>query len=373
MPLIINEEQQMLKNSANQFLTTNAPVAALRKLRDEKNDIGYDPQLWQSMADMGWAGLTIPESHGGLGFGYTGLGQVLEEMGRTLTASPMIATVVLGATIIEEAGNAQQKDYILEKIVSGQLTLALAYEEYNSHRPLTINTTARKNGDNYILNGTKKFVLDGHTADQFIVTAKTDEGISLFIVDVKSSGIQIDRTIMMDSRNAATIHFDNVLVPEGNGIGVLGEGAAVLEKTLDIARICLSAEMLGTIQEAFERTITYLKERQQFGLSIGSFQGLQHRAADMFCEIELCKSVVLNALQAIDRNDNNLATLASICKAKTGEVIQLVTNEAIQMFGGIGMTDEEEIGFFMKRARVAQQTFGDYHFHYERFAGLEGF
>ncbi len=375
MALVINEEQQMLKTSAKEFLNEKAPVAALRKLRDNKDPKGYDPALWGEMAAMGWAGLIIPEEYGGLGFGYTGLGQVLEQTGRTLTASPLVSTVLLGSTLVNLAGNKAQKEAILPAIAEGNLLLSLAMEESNAHQPFEAKTRFKKTTEGYTLNGTKKFVLDGNIANKFIVTARknSESGLTLFIVDAQAQGVEIERPIMMDSRNTTRLTFKNVKVETADILGDEGKGEKYLEKALDIARIGLSAEMLGTMQEAFDRTIAYLKERQQFGVPIGVFQGLQHRAANMYCEIELCKSLVIKGLQAIDKDAKNLAIIASMAKAKVGDVLKLVTNEGIQMFGGIGMTDDEEIGFFMKRARVTQRTFGDTNYHLDRFARLNGF
>lgn len=373
MALILNEEQQMLKTSAKEFLKERAPVEALRKLRDERNETGFDRDMWNEMAEMGWACLTIPESYGGLDFGYVGLGQILEETGRTLTASPLISTVLLGTTTINLAGSDAQKEELLPAIAEGKMLVTLALEESNRHNPNHIEASAAKSGDDYVINGQKVMVLDGHVADKYIVAAKTENDVSLFLMDAKSDGVSSERVIMMDSRNAAIVKFDNVKIPASSILGEEGNGAAIIEKVLDIARIGLSAEMLGSMLEAFERTVAYLKERKQFGVPIGSFQALQHRAAQMFCEIELCKSLVLKSLQAIDANANNLPILASMTKAKVSETLQLVSNEGIQMFGGIGMTDDEEIGFFLKRARVAMQTFGDANYHIDRYAKLSGY
>ncbi len=373
MPLIITEEQAMLKTSAQEYLKDRAPVAALRALRDERNETGYDANVWQEMAEMGWASLTISEADGGLDFGYVGLGQILEQTGRTLTASPLISTVLLGTTTINLAGSTAQKSALLPAIASGELLVTAAFDESNRHNPSKVEMTATLSGDGYILNGQKVFVLDGHVADNIIVSAKTANGISLFIVDATSAGIERERTIMMDSRNAAIVRFNNTKIPASALLGEEGKAAATIEKVLDIARIGLSAEMLGSMQEAFDRTVAYLKERKQFGLTIGSFQALQHRAAQLFCEIELCKSIVLKALQAIDEDADNLDNLASMTKAKVSETMQLVSNEGVQMFGGIGMTDDEEIGFFLKRGRVAMQTFGDSNYHLDRYARLNGY
>jgi len=375
MNLVINEEQQMLKTSAKEFLKNKAPIEALRKLRDSNDPNGYDTQLWKEMAEMGWASLNIPEAYGGMDFGFVGFGQVLEEMGRTLVASPMVSTCLVGTSIINFGGNTMQKENYLPRIADGSILLSLASEESNAHRPFKVATQYSKTESGFSISGKKVFVLDGNVADHFIVTTTDadNNGITLFIVDAKSEGITVEKKIMMDSRNAAIVTFENVKVTEADLIGAEGKGKKTLEKALDIARIGLSAEMLGSMQEAFDRTIAYLKERKQFGVVIGTFQALQHRAAHMYCEIQICKSLVIKALQAIDTDSPMLPYMASMTKSKVGETLQLVTNEGIQLFAGIGMTDDEEIGFFMKRARVAQQTFGDYNYHLDRFASLSGF
>ncbi len=375
--LVINEEQKMLKASVRDFLAIQSPLAALRKLRDEKNSDGIDRQLWGGMCEMGLTGLTISEAFGGLDFGYLGLGLVLEETGRTLTASPLISTVLLSTTAINLAGSAAQKKALLPELARGQLIMALAHEEKAHHDPGHVATKAELRRDGYVLNGHKTFVLDGHIADKFIVVARTAgkvddaKGIALFLVDATAKGLKVERTQMMDSRNAAKISFENVLVPKDQ---LMEAGDYdTLVKIFDIGCIGLAAEMLGSAQECFERTLAYLKERRQFGVPIGSFQALQHRAAKMFIDIELCKSVVIKALKAIDDGTPDLSRMASLAKAKLGETIKLVSNEAIQMHGGIGMTDDAEIGFFLKRGRVAQQTLGDYPYHLDRFARLRGF
>lgn len=371
MALIINEEQQMLKTSARDFLKAKAPIAELRRLRDDNDPFGYEPNVWTEMAEMGWAGLTISETYGGLGFGYTGLGQILEEMGRTLTASPMISTVLLCATAIEKSNNLLQKEACLGPIAEGKLVMAFAHEEGNFHQAAAQNVRAISDGDDYLISGTKHFVLDGHIADKLVVSAFSEgaQKTMLFVVDAKTNGININKVEMMDSRNAATVSFDKVKV-SATDLLESSDAHSLLDYTLDVARIGLSAEMLGGITEAFERTLAYLKERQQFGVPIGSFQALQHRMAIMFGEIELCKSVVIKALQAIDETSPELAYHASLAKAKLGQTYKLVSNEGVQMFGGIGMTDDEEIGFFLKRARVAQQSFGDTNFHLDRLANM---
>ena len=381
MAMILNEEQTMLKDSAKDFCTTNTPIGQLRKLRDEANADGFDRGSWASMVELGWAAIPWGEEHGGLAFGYKGLGVVTEESGRTLTASPLYASVWVGGTLINLAGSEAQKAELLPQLAAGEILLALALEESHKHDPYGVSTTATAIGDSYTLNGKKTFVLDGHVADKLIVVARTSaeagsrQGLSLFMVDREAAGLSVTRTLMADSRNAANVVLEGVQVGSDALIGEVDKAADALDQALDIARIGLSAEMLGGLQECFERTVAYLKERKQFGVAIGSFQALKHRAADMFCEIELSKSCVLEALSALDegRDREEIAKLASLAKAKVGETYNLVSREGVQMHGGIGMTDEFDIGFFIKRAAVSEQTFGDVNYHRNRYGELEGY
>ena len=382
MVLILNEEQKMLRDSARDFCQAHLPIRQLRELRDSEDALGYSRASWEKMVELGWSGINISEKYGGLGFGNHGLGVVMEELGRSLAASPLLATCWLGASLIEFCGDDAQKESLLPQIVAGELTLALALEERGRHHPTHIETRADIDGNDFIINGKKRFVLDGHSADKIIVVARTQgdirdkQGISLFLLDPSTSGIKVTRTIMVDSRNCANIEFDHVRLAADTLLGELHQGFPSLELALDRARIGLAAEMLGSLQEAFERTMNYLKVREQFGVQIGTFQALKHRAAQMFCELELAKSAVIEALSALDdenQSAEDIASLASLAKAQTSEAFNLISSEAVQMHGGIGMTDEEEIGFFMKRARVAGQTFGDDNFHQSRYAQLEGY
>jgi acyl-CoA dehydrogenase len=379
MPLVLNEEQRLLQDTAREFLDSNAPVEALRKLRDQRDPLGYAPDLWQQMAELGWASIILPEQYGGLEFGFLGLGVVLEEAGRTLAASPLFASAVVGASAILLGGNEQQKEALLPAIAGGELTIALALEESHHHRPTQIRSTVMKEGDGFVVSGEKTFVLDGHSADKLIVVARSagaerdSAGLTLLLVDREAEGVSVQRTLMADSRNAANIRFDNVQVAADALIGEAGRAWPVLEQVLDRGRVAMAAEMMGLALEAFERTVAYLKEREQFGAPIGSFQALQHRAAQMQAEIELCRSVLLQALTAVDETPEQLPILASLAKTRLNELVKLVTNEAVQMHGGIGVTDELEIGFFLKRARVAIQIFGDSGFHKDRYATLCGY
>ena len=379
MALILNEEQQSLKDIAKEFLQKNAPVTHFREIRDTKNELGYDEVLWKEMVNLGWSGILIPEEYGGFDFGMVGMGSIFEEMGKTLTPSPLFATGVLGASLISIGGNDSQKQTLLPKIVDGSLTTALALEENNRHSPNVISTSATKSGDNYEISGEKTFVIDGHSANLLIVAARTEgsiddeSGITLFMLDPKTDGLEITKTSMVDSRNSAQVKLRNVVVSSSDILGGLNNGSGILENVLDRAQIAISAEMLGNASQAFQITLEYIKERKQFGAVIGTFQALQHRAAEMYSEIELTKSSVIAACNAVDENSNDLKRMASLAKFKAGETNHLVTNEAIQMHGGVGVTDEYDVGLYLKRARVTEQIFGNSEYHIDRYATLSDY
>ena len=376
MALLFNEEQQYLKDTAKDFVQKNAPINHFRELRDSEDETGYSKELWKQMAELGWAGILISEEYGGSDFGMTGMGGILEETGRCLVPSPLFSTALLGVSLIELGGKADQKKNLLTKIAKGELTTAFALEEGSRHTPYRISTTAEKKGKNFVLNGKKTFVLDGHSADLIVLAVRTSgriedqSGISLFLIDPNSTGLQRKRTHMVDSRNASEIHLKDVEVSETKLLGELDAGFSIIEEVLERGQIGISAEMLGNTLEAFDITLEYLKERKQFGAVIGSFQALQHRAAVMFAEIELTKSSVMGALNAVDENSNDRSRFASLAKFKAGETLHLVSSEAVQMHGGVGVTDEFDIGFFLKRSRVAEQIFGSSDYHLDRYATL---
>ncbi len=379
MALALNDEQRFLKQTAAEFFAQQAPIAQLRQLRDQHSADGFDRATWQQMVELGWSGILIPERFGGSDFGFLGLTLVLEESGRTLAATPLLATALIGASALLLGGSAAQQQAHLPAIAAGQRLSALAIEEQGRHAPYQIACRVERQGSGFVLDGSKQFVIDGHVADLLIVSARSRgqpgerDGITLLLVPADAPGVTITRNQMVDSRNAASIRFDRVKLEADALLGQEGEGAALLDALLDRARIGLAAEMLGSLQECFERTIGYLKERQQFGVAIGSFQALKHRAAQMFCEVELCKSVVLQAASSIDDAPDQSALLASLAKARLCDTATLVSNEGIQMHGGIGMTDEFDIGFFIKRARVAAHAFGDANYHRDRYATLDGY
>ena len=379
MKLVLNGEQQMLRDSAKDFAEQRTPVNHFRSLRDNKDPHNWDKEIWKEMVDLGWSGILIPEEFGGSDFGLAGISVIMQEVGKTLTPSPLLATAVLGASAIASYGTQEQKSKYLPMIASGEITTAVAVDEESHHRPFNTVSSAKAEGDKWVLNGKKKFVVDGASADVLIVLARTSgtkgdsTGLTLFIIDSNVNGIEVIKTDMADCRNYANIVMNDVTVDKDALLGDQESGGEAIDKILDEGRIALAAEMLGNSEAAFDITLNYLKERKQFGVLIGTFQALQHRAAEMFCEIELTKSAVMAAMQGAEDNNNDLQRMASLAKAIAGETLHLVSNESVQMHGGIGVTDEYDIGFFMKRARVAEVIFGGANYHQERYANLSNF
>ena len=379
MALVLTEEQSMLRDSARGLISDKAPVSHLRQLRDAKDATGFSRDLWKTFAEMGFSGLLVPEKFGGSGLGCVEAGIVMEEIGRTLMPSPFLSTAVLAASALARGGSEAQKSLHLPKIADGSLLAALAVDEGAKHRPLMTRLQAVRSGNGFRLSGDKAFVVDGHTADLLIVAARSAgapgerSGLTLFLVDPKSKGIAIERTAMVDSHNAARITFDNVEVDADGVLGEVDQGSALLEGVLNIGRGAVAAEMVGLSEEVFGRTVTYLKERKQFGKLIGEFQALQHRAAQLYIEIEITRAAVLKALQTLDADFDHAAAAVAVAKARAGSTATLAVQEGVQMHGGMGMTDQFDIGFFMKRARVCQELFGDANFHADQLARLKSY
>jgi alkylation response protein AidB-like acyl-CoA dehydrogenase len=379
MSLTLNAEQQLLKDNARQFVRENAPVSHLRKLRDTRDAAGFSTDLYRQMVELGWAGIVFPEEYGGMGLGYTELGVVLEECGRTLVPHPLMSSVLLAGGCVLEAGSEEQKKAVLPAIAEGTGMAALAFEEAKRFNPYQVATKAEKRGAGYVLSGRKTFVLDAHVADKLVVSARTSgapgdrTGITLFLIEAEQRGVKIERTSMVDSRNAGKVQLEGVEVPATSVLGAVDRGADVLDPVLDRATICLASEMFGMVSQAYDVTLDYLKNRVQFDVLIGTFQALQHRAVDMFCELELCKSVVIDALTAIDEKRADVAVMASATKARLTDASRLITREAVQLHGGIGMTDEHDIGFYLKRGAASELLLGDSAYHRDRFARLKSF
>jgi alkylation response protein AidB-like acyl-CoA dehydrogenase len=374
MALVLTEEQSMLRDSARGLISDKAPVSHLRQLRDTKDATGFSREPWKTFAEMGFTGLLVPEDFGGSGLGCVEAGVVMEEIGRTLMPSPFLSTAVLAASALSRGGSVAQKSEHLPKISAGSLIAALAIDEGAKHRPRQTRLQAVRSGNGFKLNGSKAFVVDGHVADLLIVVARSAgsagerDGLTLFLVDPRTKGIATERTAMVDSHNAARIEFDNVEINADHVLGEVDQGFALLEGVLNIGRGAVASEMVGLSEEVFGRTVSYLKERKQFGKPIGEFQVLQHRAAQLYIDIEITRAAVLKALQTLDGDFENAAAAVAVAKARAGSTATRAVQEGVQMHGGMGMTDQFDIGFFMKRARICEELFGDANFHADQLA-----
>jgi acyl-CoA dehydrogenase len=380
MDLVLTDDQSMLANTAREFFASTTGLARLRRLRDSKEPLAYSPDVWKKMVELGFLSMPFPEADGGLGLGLAETVLVTEAIGRELAPEPFVASVVLAAGLLSLRGSADQKRAFLEPAMNGTSRIALAHEEPRARGALALcRSRAAPVPTGYRLTGAKTPVLGGNGADVFLVAARTDgeerdiRGISIFLVPKGTAGLRVEPLARVDSLNAAALELRDVEVSASAIVGDVGDGFSALEQAVDRATVALAGEMLGGMASAFERTLAYLREREQFGAKIGTFQALQHRAARMFIDVELSRSVVMAAARAVDENAPNARALVSVAKARAGDAFVGIANEAIQMHGGIGMTDEHDIGFFLKRAKVAEMTFGDGAFHRTRFATLNGF
>ena len=380
MPLILSEEQTMLRDSARSFLSDQSPVSALRQLRDSADATGFSRSLWGKFAEMGFTGVLVPEALGGLGLGAVEAGVVMAQIGHQLCASPLLASSLVAVTALRQAGTAAQQQEWLPRLASGQAIATLAVDEVAKHRATGFATTARVDVDSgrhgWVIDGAKTLVLDGHMADLLIIAATLpDGGVGLFGVTPQLAGLQIERTAMVDAHNAARITLQGVRVGADARLGGpdAGNSAAALSAALDVGRAGAAAELLGLADEVFDRTVQYLKDRRQFGKAIGEFQALQHRAAHLYTELEITRAALLKAQQALDADIHQAGTAVAVAKARAGRTATLAVQEAVQMHGGMGMTDAFEIGFFMKRARVLQELWGDSNFHLDALARRRGY
>lgn len=373
MTWILDEQRRMLRDSAQAFLAERAPVSQLRRLRDADDAKGYASDLWRAFAEQGYSAALVPEAHGGLGLGVTEAGLIAEQIGHTLAATPFLSTSVLAAWLLKTAGSGTQQARWLPAIAAADAIVALAVDEHAAHRPGRIATEARLRDGEWVLNGSKLLVVDGHVADALIVAARAPDGLVLLLVPAGTAGVQLERTTMVDAHNAARLTLVDVHVPADATLGERGDAQRLLDQVLDVGRVVAAAELLGLADEVFERTVDYLKERRQFGRIIGEFQALQHRAAELFCDLELTRAIVRQALKAVDDASPQAPLRVAQAKARACLTANRAVQEGVQMHGGIGMTDELEIGLFMKRARVLQTLFGDAFEQMDRVAMLAGY
>ena len=380
MELVLNDEQKMLDQAARDFIKKASPVTRMRELRDDTESIGYEKKIFKQMSKLDWTAILFPEDLGGMGMGMADMVVVMEAIGAGLVPEPLLPSVILSGQALAMSGNDALIKEWLDPIMEADKVVAPAYQEKQGRFDITqIQTTAEKTADGYTLNGEKTQVQGGWGADAVIVSARTSgqsgdmDGLSLFLVPSDASGLAFTRQHRIDHRNAAQIKLENVKIPESNMLGEVDKGGEILAKAIDLATIALCGEMLGGMATTFDRTVNYLKEREQFDVVIGTFQALKHRAAKMFMEIELARSAVMAAARAFDEKDAETAALISVAKARCSDAYVLITNEGVQIHAGIGMTDEEDVGLYMKHARVTEMTFGDAAFHRERFASIKGY
>jgi acyl-CoA dehydrogenase len=378
--LVLNEDQELIGKTAADFVKEKSPVARFRALRDANDPLGFSRALWKEMAELGWVGIVFPEEVGGAGLGLADLAVVLEALGRTLAPEPFLSTVLLAGRVLVRGGSEAQRRAWLPGVVAGERVLALAQQEAGSRFDLRrVATRAERAGAGWRLRGEKIQVLDAPGADALVVAARTAggdadaEGVTLFLVGRGAKGLEVVPQTRIDHRSAGLVRLAGVEVGPGDVVGEPERGGDLLEEAVDFATAGLCAEMLGGMAQAFELTLEHLKTRVQFGVPIGSFQALKHRAANCFMEIELARSCVLAATRAVDAGDAEARRLVSLAKARCSDAYVLVANEGVQMFGGVGMTDEYDIGLYMKRARVAELSFGDAAFHRDRWARLASY
>jgi alkylation response protein AidB-like acyl-CoA dehydrogenase len=377
MALILTEEQAMLRDSARSFLAENAPVAQLRALRDRHDPAGFSGPTWSAFAGLGFAGVAVPEAHGGTGLGAVEVGVLMEQIGRHLSALPFLSSGVVAARLLQLGGSAQQQADWLPRIARGEVIATLALDEGPKHRPEAIALRAQAHAGGWLLAGSKCFVPDGHVASLLLVAARADDGVAVFAVPRDAVGIQVERTLVADAHNAARVVLLDVALPVDARLP--GGSEAALRQALDFGRAAAAAELLGMADEVFERTLDYLKQRKQFGKLIGEFQALQHRAAVLYVDIELARAALAKALHVLDTapaqatKAETLAMAVAVAKAKCGSAATLAVQEGVQMHGGMGMTDQLDFGLFMKRARVLQELYGDSSFQMDRLARLRGY
>ncbi len=375
---VLTEEQTLLRDMAAEWVRDRAPVTAFRRTLHDRQALGYETPLFAEMVEMGWAGVLVPEDHGGSDFGLLGFGLVLEELGRTLVSSPLLSSGLVGVSALRLGGNRDQQATWLPGIATGDAVVVLALEEQGRHDPATTRFAAVRDGNGWRLDGGKAPVPDGMAADAFVIVARTTaadglDGLTLFLVPADANGLSREVLARIDGRGAARLRLDGVLVGEDAVLGAVDAGGALLDRILDRGRAGLAAEMLGSATQAFETTIDYLKTRMQFGQLIGSFQALQHRAVAMYGELALTRSAVEAALAALDADGDDAPMLVSLAKALAGETLLHVAREMVQMHGGIGMTEEHDAGLYLKRAAVAEATWGSSAFHRERYGRLAGY
>jgi len=375
--MILTDDQRMLQDTVRPFMAEEGAIKTqLRHWRDIGCKDGFGHGLWKQFAELGLTGILVPEAQGGAGLGMVEAGVVLEEIGRNLTPSPFLATAVAAVRALE--GSAQAECWF-PGIVAGDTVAALAIDEGRHHDPARIECRAERSGNGFTLSGQKQFVVHGASADLILVAARTagsageTEGLTLFALSRDAEGLTIDNVALADSSKAARLTLDKVAVDADAVVGEVDGGWAPLSRALNAGRAGAASELVGVAAGSAEMTFEYLKQRKQFGRLIGEFQALQHRAAHLYGEIEIARAAALKAAQLLDANDDRADLMTSVAKAKAARVAALAVQEGVQMHGGIGMTDEHDIGLYMKREAVLSELFGGPRFHAGEVARLSGY
>ena len=365
MALVLSEDETMLADAAKGILDRAAPVTAFRALRDSRDALKYRPDLLAVLAENGLVAPNIAEDDGGVGMGAVAAGVIAEQSAHNLAAAPLLSAA-MAAELITRLGSDAQREEMLPAIMAGEMMVAVALDETGRHDPSKLAATASGSGDACTVSGRKTAVVDAVGANILLVSAKYGETVRVFIVDAEAEGCTITAIDTVDSRNIASVTLDGAAAtPLG------GDGGSAIAGTLDLGRALLAAELMGLADHAFDMTVQYLKERDQFGRKIGTYQALQHRAARLYARLDLARGVVLKALRAFDEGAEDATLLASLSKAVMTELCRDVMAEAVQMHGGIGVTDEFDLGLYYKRARVAGELLGDDRFHAERLARMK--
>ena len=371
MPLYLTDDQAMLRDTARGFMAAEGAISKqLRHWRDKGCEDGFGHGLWKQFAEMGFNGILIGEADGGLGLGHVEAGIVLEEIGRNLTPSPFLTSAV---AFVEAIRGSALGGRWYPGILSGDTVAALAIDEGPKHRPEAIAMRAERSGNGFSLSGRKQFVVQGASADVTLVAASTDEGLTLFAVEKDAKGLEVEGVWLADSSIGARMTFEKVEVDADAVVGEIGGGGAILTRVLNAGRAGAAAELVGVGSAAMDMTVDYLKQRKQFGRLIGEFQALQFRAAHLYSEIEIARAATLKAQQLLDEGSEDAEAMVSVAKAKAGRASTLAAQEGVQMHGGIGMTDEYDIGLYMKRDRVLNELFGDPAYHADKLARLKGY
>jgi alkylation response protein AidB-like acyl-CoA dehydrogenase len=378
--LILSDEQRLIQSTIGDLLEARVDVSRLVQYRDDMDPVGYSKPLWTEMAESGWLGLRIPETFGGMALGFVELSLLFESIGGGVMPEPFLSTVLMATEVLGLEDNPDRKAQLLPSINRGQIILSVAHEERKMrYERVPQHTWIEESDGGQVLSGEKVHVLDGHVADGFFVTARhkahanKPDYFSIVYVDGKKQGVSRDRQWRMDGRNAAVLHLDRVVVEKKDMVGPEGKGGTILNHVYDMATIGLASEMLGGMDRAFQLTLDYLRTREQFGVPIGTFQALQHRAARMFQKLTMTRSAVMAASARADGDAAVLSEMASLAKVLAADAYMFIANEAVQMHGGIGMTDEHSIGWYLKRARGDQVLFGDSAWHRDRWATLHGY